>query len=144
MPVPVPVSRRGRADRASAGVGLALGAVCLVVMMMFGVGALRLTTINGQVSAASRAGARAAAAGYGHDSGLRLADAVVADSLLAGRSTCRSVRVEVAGSWQPGGWVEATVTCTVSLADVGPAGFAARRTVSHTAGESIDSFRGGG
>lgn len=123
--------------------GLALGALCLTVLLLFGVGALRLTIASGEVSAASRAAARAAANAYSRADG-QIAAAAMADELLGERTgSCRDSRVVVRGDWRPGGLVEATVTCTVSMEGLTLAGFDSNRVVSHRAVEVIDRFRGG-
>jgi hypothetical protein len=52
--------------------------------------------------------------------------------------------VAVSGELSAGGVISVSVTCTVSLADVGLAGFPGSRTVSGSAVEYVDSVRGGG
>lgn len=137
-PVPSAATERG-----SAGIGLALGATCLVIIMMFGVGALRLTSANGEVSAASRSAARAAVNAYDPIDGRAAAESMAVRSLDGRGGVCHRIEVEAEGSWEPGGQVTVTVTCTVRLEGLTLAGFDVERTVGHRATEIVDRFRGG-
>lgn len=131
-----------REEHGSAGVGLAMGATALVIVMMFAAGALRVTTTRGDVSAAARAGARAASNSYNQPSGEAAAGEVV-KAILADRGVaCPSPQVAADGDWTPGGFINVTVTCTVDLSDVLLAGFSGQETIERTATERVDLLRG--
>lgn len=130
-------------DRGSAGVGLAMGAFIMLVLMMLGVGSLRITTTNGDVAAASRAGARAASNAYTEVDGQEAATDVVLGILADRGSACVAPQVQASGSWAAGDLIEVTVTCQIDLGDVVLAGFPGTRTVTHTSIEHIDTLRGG-
>jgi hypothetical protein len=116
----------------------------LLLVGFFIVGALRLVGSGGDVDAAARAAARAAAASY--DIGAASATASkVAGDVLAGRGVaCQHLGVAVGGDIAAGGVVTVAVTCTVSLADLVVAGFPGSRTLTGRGVEQVDVVRGGG
>lgn len=133
-------------DRGSAGVEGAFAAAALLGVGLFMIGALRVTTAVGDVGAAARAGARAAATVRDGD-GLAAARSVVARSLAdRGRACVDEPAVQLI---EGEGVVTVTVACVVALDDVGLGGFApaggagAPRTVSASATEMVDRIRGG-
>src|SRR5690349_7223955 len=110
-------SRRERVDRGSAAVEAALAVVALLSVGYFTIGALRVTNAGGDVSAAARAAARAAAAEYDL-AAAQGAAAAVASGFLAGRGVaCADLSVVVAGELVAGSIVTVDVTCLVSLED---------------------------
>ena len=128
-------------DLGTAGVEAALSVTALLLVAFFIIGALRITNSGGDVQAAARAGARAAATARSAAEGQGLAISVV-QSALADRGVACSGAPQVAAS-RTGGLATVSVTCIVSLGDVSPAGFTAARTVTATASERVDPIRGG-
>ena len=131
-------------DRGSAAVEAAFAVVGLLAVGYFTIGALRVTNSGGDVDAAARAAARAAAAE--HDLGAASAAASgVAASVLANRGlACGDLSVAVDGSLAAGSLVSVAVTCSVSLADAALAGFPGSRMVTGHGAEFVDVVRGGG
>lgn len=135
---------RAGGDAGSAGIEAGLAIAALVTMMLFIVGALRVTTTNGDVDAAARAAARAAAAAPS-TSIAEAEAAAVASSMLASRGVACAggPKVSVTGAGVAGSLVTATVTCTISLADVVLVkGFPGSTTATSTAVEFTDTTRG--
>ena len=131
-------------ERGSGTVELAVAASSLLLALFFVVGAMRLSTTRSDVSAASRAAARAAAQAYDVAQAQREATSV-AEDLLADRGVgCRGLRVEVSEDYRPGAIVTATVFCRVELSDVALVGFPGHSNVEATAAELVDVVRGGG
>lgn len=133
-----------RAERGAGGVDLAIAATGLLLALFFVVGALRISTVRSDVSAAARAAARAAAHSY--ELGAARGEATsVAEEALADRDVvCRNLRVDIGGDVAPGALVTATVRCTVDLDDVTLVGFGRREVVEATAVEMVDVLRGSG
>lgn len=132
---------RAARDRGTAGVEAAFSVTALLLVAFFIIGALRITNSGGDVQAAARAGARAAATARSAAEGQGLAISVV-QSALADRGVACSGGPQVAAS-RTGGLATVSVTCIVSLGDVSPAGFTSARTVTATASERVDPIRGG-
>ena len=131
-------------DRGSTVVELPLVAAAFVVLLLVGYGGIRLAAVSGDVSAAAWAGARAASASYSAAAGAGQAQAVATDMLASHASQrCSSVSVSTSGSWSPGGQVQVTVTCVVSLAEVSGVGFPGSKIISASAVDTIESIRGG-
>lgn len=132
-------------DEGSAGIETAFAVTGLLLVLFFVVGGLRIVNTNGDVSAAARAGARAAATA--RTSGQAASDATaVVDTMLAGRGVACSggPGVAVSGAGVPGGVVTVTVSCTVDLSDVVVVGFPGSRGVSVSAVEYVDATRAAG
>jgi len=132
-----------RDDAGSAGVETALAVIALLSMTFFVVGGLRITTANGDVSAAARAGARAAASAG--DAATAQADArAVVNRMLSSRGVACAggPSVAVDGGGEASVTVTVTVRCTVSLGDVVLGGFPGSRSVEAEAVEYTDTIRG--
>ena len=141
---------RGRAkrrtphdDRGSAGVEAAIAVTSLLLVGFFIIGAIRVVGTGGDVDAAARSAARAAAAEYDSGSASAAAQAVAAQTLAARGVACQQLAVSVDGDLSPGSVVIVSVTCSVSLADVVVAGFPGSRTVTGRGVEQVDVVRGG-
>ena len=134
---------RTHRDRGSASVEAAIAVVALLAMAFFVIGALRVVGTGGDVDAAARAGARAAAAEYQTSSAQAAAARVVSDALADRGVACTGLAVAVSGDLTPGSVVAVDVTCTVDLSDVVLAGFPGSRTVSGHGVEYVDAVRGG-
>ena len=116
----------------------------LLLVLFFVVGGLRIANTRSDVSAASRAAARAAAQGYSAQEGAAAAELVAADVLADRGVGCVGLSVEVSDDYRPGAVVSVTVTCIVDLGDVAIVGFPGTDTVRATAVEMVDVVRGGG
>ncbi len=144
-PPQTPSPSRLRGEDGTAGVEAALAVVALLAVMFFVIGALRVTNSGGDVSAAARAAARAAAAERTIGAAADAAERAAA-SALAGRGVACAggPAVAVAGSVEPGGTVTVTVSCVVDVSDAALGGFGGSRTVTGRGVEYVDSVRGGG
>lgn len=132
-------------DAGSAGLETAFAVTALLLVLFFVVGGMRVINSNGDVAAAARSGARAAATA--RTAGQADADATaVVGNMLASRGVACSggPGVSVSGAGVPGGAVTVTVTCTVSLGDVVIVGFPGSRNVSVSAVEYVDDRRAAG
>jgi Flp pilus assembly protein TadG len=132
-------------DVGSAGIETVFAVTGLLLVLFFVVGGMRVVNSNGDVSAAARAGARAAATA--RTSGQANSDAVaVVTNMLAGRGVACTggPSVSVNGAGVPGNAVTVTVTCNVSLSDVVIVGFPGSRNVTVSAVEYVDTARAAG
>lgn len=130
-------------DRGSAGVEAAIAVTSLLLVGFFIIGAMRVVGTGGDVDAAARSAARAAAAAYDPEAASAAAQAVAAQALAARGVACQQLAVSVDGDLSPGSVVIVDVTCNVSLADVVVAGFPGSRTVTGRGIEQVDIVRGG-
>lgn len=130
-------------DTGSAGVDAAIAVTGLLAMGMLVIGGVRITNARGDVQAAARSAARAAAAEY-QPSAASAAASQVASAALADRGqSCQRLDVAVQGDLSAGSIVTVTITCTVGLGDVLLAGFPGSTSVSGEAVEYVDLARGG-
>lgn len=114
----------------------------LVALLLFIVAAGRLAGARLEVNDASHAAARAATIAREADTAAADARAAAQASLADRKVTCQSVAVEVSlGSFQPGGTVAATVTCTVSLRELAMIQLPGSVMVSARSTEMIDYWR---
>ena len=121
----------------------AIAVTSLLLVGFFIIGAIRVVGSGGDVDAAARSAARAAAAEYDPGSAASAAEAVAAQTLAARGVACQNLAVTVDGDLSPGSVVVVEVTCSVSLADVVLAGFPGSRTVTGRGVEQVDVVRGG-
>ena len=133
-----------RGDQGTAGVDAAIAVTGLLLVAFFIIGALRVVGTGGDVDAAARAGARAAAAAYDPATARAAASEVVAGALADRGVACQDLYVEVEGDAAAGSVVRVEVTCTVGLDDVALVGFGASRTMHGVGVEYADTVRGGG
>ncbi len=137
------MSKRARGDSGSAGVETAIAVVALLSVMFFVVGALRITNAGGDVKAAARAGARAAATANSAGEAQARASRVTADALSERGVSCDGgPSVSTSGGGIAQSIVTVTVSCTVSLGDVLFGGFPGSRNVTSSAVEFTDQIRG--
>ena len=132
-------------DVGSAGIETVFAVIGLLLVLFFVVGGMRVVNSNGDVSAAARSAARAAATA--RTSGQANSDAVaVVTNMLAGRGVAcvGGPSVSVDGAGVPGNAVTVTVTCNVSLSDVVIVGFPGSRNVTVSAVEYVDTARAAG
>ena len=136
---------RRRDERGLATVEMVLMTPVLFLVLSFLVVAGRLTTVRGDVAAATRDAARAASRAATFEQAAQEAQAT-AEASLGGRSvTCRDLTIELEdpSAFRAGGSVAVTVACDVSLADVAIPGLPGSRTIEHRSVEVIDAYRGG-
>ncbi len=129
-------------EQGSAGVEVGFAISALMLMLFLTVGGMRISSVNGEVNAAARAGARAASQSYDPAQGRQAANAVVADALADRGVACIDLTVTTTGNWDHGGRVSVDVACTVDLSDVVLAGFPGTRIATGTGAEVIDTIRG--
>jgi Flp pilus assembly protein TadG len=120
-----------------------LAVTALLATGMFVIGGLRITNTSGDVQAAARAAARAAAGEYSPDAAASAASQVAAGALAERGMACADLGVDVQGDLSAGSVVVVTVSCTVELGDVVLAGFPGATTVNGEAVEYVDVARGG-
>ena len=134
---------RRRNERGSAAVELVLVTPVLIALLLFVVGLGRLAGANGEVQAASRDAARAAANARSpraaQEAGLSAAAATLQDRGVE----CRTLSVAIdADEFRADGFVSATVSCTVDLGDLTTIGFPASKTLTSTFTAPVDRYRG--
>jgi len=134
---------REHRDCGTAGVEAAIAVTALLAMGMLVIGGLRLTNTRGDVQAAARSAARAAAGEYSAGDATAAAGRVAATALAGRGHACADLSVEVEGDLTAGSVVTVRVTCEVLLGDVVLAGFPGSSTVSGEAVEYVDIARGG-
>lgn len=130
-------------DRGAAGVEAAIAVTSLLLVGLFVIGAIRVVGSGGDVDAAARSAARAAAAEYDLGAASSAAEAVAVQTLAARGVACQGLSVTVDGDLSPGSVVVVEVTCSVSLSDVVLAGLPGSRTVTGRGVEQVDVVRGG-
>lgn len=138
--------RRLRDERGLATIELVLMTPVLFLVLSFLVVAGRLTTVRGDIAAASRDAARAASRAATYDQATIDARRTAEASLGDRDVTCRNLTVVLGdpATFRAGGTVAATVTCDVSLADVAIPGLPGERRLSDESVEVIDVYRGVG
>lgn len=115
-----------------------------LIAAFLGYGGMRMVAVNGDVDAAALAGARAATTAYSPAAGTGNADRVARAMLDSDAGQrCDSVSVGASGSWSPGGTVTVTVSCVVSMDDLGFGMFPGTKTYEATATDVVDTVRGG-
>lgn len=134
---------RSRPEGGSAAIELTLVAPVLVVLLLFVVFVGRLAEARAEVDRAARDGARAASLArngpQASDDGRRSVE-----NALQGHSvTCQHLGVDVDTSgFTAGGWVQATVSCSVDLADLTLLRVPGTRTLTATFRQPVDTYRG--
>lgn len=132
-------------ERGMATIELVLMTPVLFLVLSFLVVAGRLTTVRGDVAAASRDAARAASRAATYEQATDAARTTASASLGGRDVTCRDLEVILGdrNTFRAGGTVAVTITCAVSLADVAIPGLPGQRTVTDRSVEVIDLYRGG-
>jgi Flp pilus assembly protein TadG len=137
--------RAGHGERGTAVAELAVVAPLLVIVLLAVVFAGRLVQAEGRVEGAARDAARAASVRRTPAAAIAAATTAAGATLGGGGLTCGRLAVTVdTGRFVPGGGVTATVTCTVSLADLGLLGVPGSLARSATAAAPIELYRGVG
>lgn len=136
-------SARLAGSRGSAVVELTIVTPVILLILMFVVAAGRLSQARHDVYGAAADAARAASMRQSPATAADDARATAARSLVDRGVTCRSLSVSTdAGGSTPGASVSVAVTCSVGLSDLGLLGLPGARSVSATASEVIDRYRG--
>jgi Flp pilus assembly protein TadG len=134
---------RQRDERGGSSMELVLMTPAVLVLLLFVVAGGRLVLAREHVDAAARDAARAGtiarSAVSAEAEATRVADARLADAGV----TCRTLHVNVdLTDYRPGGTVTTTIDCTVDLSDLTLLGVPGTRTITATAVETVDTFRG--
>ncbi len=142
-PHPEPELAARRVEDGSASVEMVLLTPALLVLLLLVVGGGRLAGTRGQVDAAARDAARAGTVARSPGDARRDALEAARTRLDTGSVGCRALTVAVdTDGFRAGGQVVTTVTCTVDLGDLTFLGVPGTRTVTATAVEPVDTFRG--
>ena len=135
---------RLRNEDGSAATELVILVPMVALLLGFTVMAGRMATTKQDVTSASRDAARAASVRQFPAQAQADALAAVNETLTDRGTSCQGLVVQVDTSdLQPGGRVEATVTCTIGLGDVVGLGVPGSKTVSSTSTAVVDTHRGG-
>lgn len=133
-----------RDERGTSAIELTLIAPVLMVILLFVVGLGRMAHARQQIESVAADSARAASLERNTSQSTRAAQRAAAQSLGDAGVACTNLRVDVdLSSYQPGGRVRVTVTCTTQLRDVALAGFPGSRVFSATSIVPIETYRGG-
>ena len=105
-------------------------------------GGARYVDARNQVDSAAHVAARAASLTTGPQAAADAGRAAASDALAERGRACTAldVRIDTSG-FQPGGSIEATITCSADLSDVVGFGFPGRRTFTSTAIVPIEFHR---
>ncbi len=130
-------------ERGSAAVELVLVTPVLIALLLFVVGLGRLAGANGEVEAASRDAARAAANARSPQAAQQAGTDAAAATLQDRGIECPTLHVAIdADQFRADGFVSATVTCVVDLNEVTTVGFPVSKTLSATFTAPVDRYRG--
>ena len=133
-----------RDERGTSAIELTLIAPVLMVILLFVVGLGRMAHARQQIESVAADSARAASLERNTSQSTRAAQLAAVQSLGEAGVACTNLRVDVdLSSYQPGGRVSVTVTCTTQLRDVALAGFPGSRVFSATSIVPIETYRGG-
>ena len=135
-------ARRRRDERGTAAVELVLLAPALVVILLFVVGLARMAHASQQVESVAADAARAASLERNTGAAGSVAQQAARSSLDKAGLSCAPMSVNAnVGSYQPGGSVRVTVSCTAQLRDVAMAGFPGTRQFTATSVVPIETYR---
>lgn len=133
----------GESQRGAAAVELVLVTPVLIVLLLFVVAGGRLADARAQVDAAAREAARAGTLARSAAGAERAGTAAAGTRLHDAGVECRSLVVQVDTTrFSAGGTVATTVTCTVDLGDLTLLAVPGTRSVTATAAEPVDVYRG--
>jgi Flp pilus assembly protein TadG len=122
---------------------VAVLAPMLILCMLFVVVVGQVAQAQQDVTQAAAEAARVASLDRGADA-TTTARLSARSNLTAAGTSCRSLAVDVTGTaTTPGGSVRVSVSCVVDLRSVAAPGLPRQRTVSASAVEVIDTYRGG-
>lgn len=130
-------------DRGTVATELVLVVPVLVVLLLTVVYAGRVTRAQTLVREAASRAARAASLRQTEAAAAGDARAVALANLGGSRVSCSTVSVTVDADLRPGGSVAVTVRCTADLDGLGLLGVPGSRTLTATATQVVDTWRGG-
>jgi Flp pilus assembly protein TadG len=134
-----------RCQRGGAATELVLATPLVVLLLLFVVFLGRITQTRGELEGAAHSAARAASMARDPQSAVLAARQMAGAALSGQQVTCGSLAVAVDTSqFKPGGEVAVTITCTVSLADLGPLRTPNTETLRTHFTEPIDRYEGVG
>ena len=134
--------RRG-GDHGSVSTELALITPVLVTLLLIVVSLGRVASARGDVDAAARDAARAAANARSAPQAIAVGDAAARVALIEGGVTCRALLVDIdISAFRAGGVVRATVSCNVELESLTGVALPGSRTVTASFLAPIDVYRG--
>ena len=132
-----------RCERGAASVEMVLVTPVLVALLLFVVAVGRLAEAKGEVSVASRDGARAAANARSVSGAHRAAHEAALAALADRGVACRNLSVAVDTSeFRADGSVKVTVHCEVELQSAAGVGLPMTRTLTSTFVSPVDRYRG--
>ncbi len=135
--------RRHRDEHGTAALELTLLAPLLLVILLFVVGLGRMAHARQQIESVAADSARAASLERNTSLSAQAAKTAATASLGDAGVSCTNLDVDVdLSSYQPGGRVTVTVSCTTKLSDVAMAGFPGSRTFTATSRVPIETYRG--
>ncbi len=133
-------------DRGSAGISTFFAVIIMIMLLGVGIGGMRTMIGQGNVTAASRAAARAAAIEHEYADAAAVADRVAADEIARSDLACASHTTSLdtgPADFVPGGIVTVTVTCSVEFTGLFAPWSSGPKELSGTSAEPIDCIRGG-
>jgi Flp pilus assembly protein TadG len=133
-------------DRGSAGISTFFAVIVMIMLLGVGIGGMRTMIGQGDVTAAARAGARAASIEHKYGDAVAAADRVVNDEIARSGLACTSHSTSVdtpAGDFVPGGIVTVTVSCDVEFTGLFAPWSTGPKVLTGTSAEPIDCIRGG-
>lgn len=132
-----------RCERGAASVEMVLVTPVLIALLLFVVTVGRLSEAKGEVSVASRDGARAAANARSVNAAHRAAQEAALAALADRGVACRDLSVAVDTSdFRADGSVKVTIHCGVDLQSVAGLGLPLTRTLTSTFVSPVDRYRG--
>ncbi len=133
-------------DRGSAGISTFFAVIIMIMLLGVGIGGMRVLIGQGDVTAASRAAARAASIEHDYGAATAVAQQVATEEIARAGLACQSHSTTVetgAGDFIPGGIVTVTVTCDVSYEGLFAPWSSGPKELTGTSSEPIDCLRGG-
>lgn len=135
---------RRRDSRGTAAIELVLIAPVLMLILLFVVGLGRMAHARQQVESVAADAARAASLERNTDASAAAARTAAQASLGRAGVTCSDLTVGVdLSSYEPGGQVQVSVSCTAALADVAMSGLPGARTFTASSTVPIETYRAG-
>lgn len=131
-----------RDEHGAAAVELTLLAPALLVILLFVVGLARMAHASQQVESIAADAARAASLERTTGAASNVAQQAARSSLDEAGLSCAPMSVDAqVGSYEPGGSVRVTISCTAQLGDVALAGFPGSRRFTATSVVPIETYR---
>ncbi|MEB8338045.1 TadE family protein [Streptomyces endophyticus] len=136
------MTHRSRDDTGSATIELVLTIPVLLLALWFLVFCGRMAGVRLLVEDAAHQAARAASSQRTEATAAAHARSTAAQALHGAGITCRGLAVRLQGSLQPGGTVQASVTCDVDLSGLAPLRVPGVMALSAEFASPVDVYRG--